>query len=234
VSSLDQDLSSALDQAEAVTPRRQTLYDLDEHLQLLLESRDNLLAEQAEAMRPNPAISPAEGQGILDDVNNLLANLEQDIKLYAQKLATKVDGCAGVLRELKALATIRKEEGQRLLASAEQAERSREYLERVILETMQALGVKSYQGKLSKLTCAGNGGLQPLKVDPTLLGPDMLTIQVRMVLSKWLDLEGSGQVTALGLSQPEPWNQEIRDRLALGQKVEGAKLEPRGKHLRVT
>lgn len=216
-------------EASAIAPRRQTLFELDEHLMLLLEHHDALLDEQAEA---------GLDTNVVMDIAKLLEGVEADIQKYSLALSKKVDGCAGVLRELEALTKLRKEEGERIIAMAKQSERAHDYLEGVILATMQAQKVKFYQGKINRLTCAGNGGLKPLVVtEPEKLTDDLKTIEVKLSLAGWIKAITKDpdimDAMAKGVSDPEPWNAEIRKRLNAGEKVDGAHLADRGVHLLV-
>lgn len=214
-----------------------SLWQIDSDLEAMIEVRAELLN-----------CDPPEDTAAIDEV----------IAVYlTEKLPQKVDAIAGQLRKWKAEAEAAKAEAKRVKEVAEAIEARAERLKSICIQIIQQCpvakisktGSVSLAGASSVLRVQTSGGPQALSVyDPSLLPIDYKTIVVRMTPEQFQRI-GSG--SAFPQFSTEPDTYAIRKALSTtcnycggsgdchqcgdtGRHiVPGAKLEPRGSHLRV-
>ena len=126
-------------------------------------------------------------------------------------MRTKVDNYAAFITELLGRAKVREEEAKRMAARARVDKAAAASLKGRLLFFFETHGLKKLETDRYKVGVANNGGKQPVQVDllPELLPKDLQRVTVAA------DTD------------------EIRAKLAAGEKVEGCYLVPRGTHLRI-
>ena len=112
-----------------------------------------------------------------------------------------------------------------------------EHIKEAALRAMQSRGIKSLETPENKLTVCGNGGVEPLEYTGEAAIPDRLcTATVTMSLRLWQSLcRDMSEVDCREIlkSSTDVDAKAIREALKRGETVPGAKLLPRGEHLRL-
>ena len=141
------------------------------------------------------------------------ATLDAWFALATQNRDLKLDNYGALYTEMLARAEARREEMNRLAVRVRVDENKAKYLKQRLFEFMELHKFVKVETRRYKLTICGNGGVQPLDMpeDPKNL-PKAYQKEVTTV---------SADVVQLRLD------------LAAGAAVEGCKLLPRGKHLRI-
>lgn len=138
------------------------------------------------------------------------AALEEHLAGMDAALEQKAEGYASVITELTARAAARTQEAKRLRALADTDTALSDRLRERLKEAMERTGKTKFQTTRFAFTVAGNGGKQPLRIDPEATLPPILTRIVQ-----------------------EPDKDAIRAVLESGEKVPGCELLPRGTSLRI-
>lgn len=169
--------------------------------------------------------------------------LENAIRLYVEGQVRKVDGVRAYVRNCEAMAAAAKEEAER------QAERARVWTEKgkrfkqFILDVMQAFGLKKLEGRTGTLTVCSNGGKQPVTItDETLVPDEYCSYTLTFTGAEFAELlrDMKNESESFGLkagalaatARRKADEDRMREALQAGP-VAGARLEPRGVHLRV-
>ena len=140
---------------------------------------------------------------------------QQALEAHLAGLDAALDACAddyaGLIRSLELRSAARKTEADRMRSLAKADEALAERLKDRLKEAMEACGRTKIDTARFRLSVAGNGGKQPLKVTATAeeLGPDYTSTFV------------------------EVDNTKIRAALEAGKVVPGCTLLPRGTGLRI-
>lgn len=138
------------------------------------------------------------------------AALEEHLAGMDAALEQKAEGYAAVITELNARAAARTQEAKRIRALADTDSVLADRLRDRLKEAMERTGKTKFQTTRFAFTVAGNGGKQPLRIDPAVELPPLLT---RIVT--------------------EPDKDAIRAVLESGAQVPGCELLPRGTSLRI-
>lgn len=170
------------------------------------------LREIGEDMRALDALLLELGGEVTDEQAE--AAIDQWFKDNAHALSKKIDDYATVIREAENRERERRDEAGRLLALAALDSTIQVKLKDRLRFFMEEGGVEEIQGKYHRVRLANNGGLAPM----TLLVKDPLA------LPEWAQ-----KVTV------EADTKQIRNMLENhpGMAEEIARLEPRGKHVRI-
>lgn len=138
------------------------------------------------------------------------AILQDALAANAEQITEKAEAYVRYIRNLEALAEIRKNEAAHLRERAEQAENRAKYLKNALFQTLEALGREKMDAGPFSLSIVNNGGKVPLNIDPDALVPaDFQKVRVE-------------------------WDKDaVRLALEAGQEVPGASLGERGRGLRV-
>ena len=126
-------------------------------------------------------------------------------------LESKVDGYVQVLNELKVRADARKAEADRLMKRSRVDIATMKTMKERLSYALMSIGREKIETERFKVTVANAGGKQPMTLDDTALPPD------------WVDVK---QVET-------PAKDRIRAYLEAGNDLPFARLEERGKVLRV-
>ncbi len=181
----------------------ESLYVIEQTLQDLIDLR-----EAAETEGDNEAVAVVDGQ----------------LAEYLSRESVKIDSYAGLIHQISAERDECKAESDRLAARAKAMDNRVEEIKARALEAMQRFGVKKLNTPRNTLRIQGNGGLQPLDAE-------------------W-PKDASGRYELLPESDPRAASglfvkkfyaldtDRIREALKRGESVPGAKLLPRGEHLR--
>ena len=129
-----------------------------------------------------------------------------------QDFTNKVDSYSAFVLELLSRSKCRAEEAARLKHRADVDESLARSLKTRLMMALEQRGKKKVETDRFRVSIAGNGGLQPLNVDET-----VLTDAWRRVADPRLI----------------PDTSKIRETLVAGGEVPGAELLPRGQHLSI-
>ena len=125
----------------------------------------------------------------------------------------KIDGYITIVRELELRASVRQAEMDRLAIRVRVDENAAKRLKVRLKEWMEAHGEKKIETDRYCVSVRGNGGKQPMDIDPALsvsnLPPELQKVTVT------------------------PDNERIREVLANGGEVPGCRLLPRGTSLSI-
>jgi len=179
---------------------------------------------------------------------------EEAIQQYAGAEVRKVDGVRRYIRACDAQAAVAKAEALVQSQRAKAWESRRDRLNASVLGIMQAFGLRKLEGETGRFRIQANGGVAPVTVtDVSILPDEYKSIVVKMSLSAWADLldRAGSEMTTCG-GQILPNIESIRSSLNAvcpmcqaidimcahcggtgKQGVPGARLDPRGEHLRV-
>jgi hypothetical protein len=131
----------------------------------------------------------------------------------AANLDTKLTGCVAWVKEQEALAKVARDEARRLTDVAAKREAAVKRLKGMILEILQAQGLKRIDTPLGAVRVQANGGTAPVVLDPCLVVSTLPPSCVRTVV--------------------EPVKEEIRKRLEAGEVIAGCSLGDRGASVRI-
>src|SRR5690242_10403896 len=187
------------------------LYQIEQRLAELLELR-NIAAE--------------------DGDTEALEAIDKQFEEYFLREVKKVDGICHALHAFESAADSAFEEAGRLHERGNRLIAQRDRIKAATLKAMQDHGVRVLETPTNKLRVQANGGLDPLEiVDP--LPTDYLNITVTMPMQQWLELTLGALPSIEKTAKLSPANEAIRQALKRGEEVPGAKLLPRGFHLRI-
>ena len=197
-----------------------SLYNIEDSLQQLTELR-----ESAE----------------LEGDSEALKVIDQQIREYLTKEAAKVTSYVGLIRSREMTALACSAEIDRLQNIKRQALADVERLKDNALATMQAFDVKELRATPGGgLRRQGNGGLQALEVDADALPDSLKVVSLNIHLDVWRAIQqafdGDPRFqagTTFGAHITQPNQERIREAMKHGEKIPGAKLLPRGEHVRV-
>lgn len=162
--------------------------------------------------------------------------IDQQIQAYVAAQIRKVDGIAATIRRCKSNAAIAREEAARITAMADAWEAREKRIKENALWAMQAHNVRLLETPTNKLRVQGHGGLEPLEIEnENALPTSVFTATVRMPWPKWMELLNSLKEHNISFpfsASGELDNTALREALKRGP-VAGARLLPRGSHLRV-
>lgn len=131
-----------------------------------------------------------------------------------EEVTGKLDGYAAFIKELEARAEVRREEAQRLAKRAEIDANLADWLKSRMREFFLLRKWKKVETQRYRLTLCANGGKAPLKID---LPPEKLPVEYRREKITY-----------------SPDSDKIRMELETGGKLDWARIEPRGHHVRIT
>lgn len=165
--------------------------------------------------------------------------IDQQIQEYAAREVKKVDSIAHAINTYELAAEHARAESKRLAGRAAAFTARADRIRNAALYAMQAQDIKAVETPTNTLKRQGNGGVQALDVEAhsvldefrkftlTLTGPAYLCL-IRTLREHPAFVE---QITRSMRSEPD--NERIREALK-GGLVQGAKLLPRGEHLRLS
>lgn len=169
--------------------------------------------------------------------------IDKQIAEYFGAEVSKTDRVAGAIRRCQSALAEVKGEIARLEGIADAWVSREKRIKDNALRAMQDHGVRVLETPTSKLLIQGNGGLHPLYVDPEREVDEFHEITVTLSLPVWCDMVKAAieaqVITERYASELEkkhpsfPNNELIRQTLNRGLLVPGARLLPRGEHLRV-
>lgn len=230
---------------------RLSLFQIETELLGLIEARAD-----AQERRSQPGMQ--EDSGITEE----LATIDGLIRDYMKREVAKVDGIALTVKEFAARAKVHKEAAEELLAKARHEEETVERIKAMVLNVMQEVGEKKFQGRLYTLARHGNGGVRAL----TVAQPDLVplerkccTIELRADVVGAFSEQFAGTYRIVEIAHPdnqsirlileeaeraeseikkwaeaEKWTPEqIATAMNMIERVPGCRLEERGEHLRI-
>jgi hypothetical protein len=166
----------------------------------------------------------------------------RQLETYLTKEAAKVTSYVGLIRSREATARQCNDEIERLQNIRASAVADVDRLKANALAVMQQFGVRELKATPGGgLRIQGNGGKEPLEVQPVEIPDELQKAIVTMPFSLWADICREmprsllARCTESGTLQEkrEPDTERIREALVRGESVPGAKLLERGEHLRV-
>jgi hypothetical protein len=186
----------------------------------------------------------------LEGDSEALKVIDQQIAEYLTKEAAKVTSYVGLIRCEELNAEACEKEAQRFLDIAKQKRALVARLKETALEVMNRFGVRELKATPGGgLRIQGNGGLQPLEIIDTdiweKLPPTFINQHVHMTIAEWKEiglwlgkyqggLEMWHKLSAkLEYAPMTPAKDAIREALKRGEVIAGARLLPRGEHVRV-
>lgn len=137
------------------------------------------------------------------------ATLHDTLDAINEAIEDKAVGYAKVIKQIDADAETIDAEIKRLTERRNSYTRNVATLKQVLMNAMNETGNRKFKTPLFTISIRGNGGKQPLAIDEKQLQADAFRIQ------------------------RVPDNDAIRQRLANGETILGAKFKPRGEHLEV-
>ena len=165
------------------------------------------------------------------------AAIDARIAEYCSAEVAKVDRIAGAIRACERNEAALDSEIVRLRERKHAWTERRCRIKDAALRAMQSRGIKSLETPENKLTVCGNGGVEPLEYTGEAAIPDRLcTATVTMSLRLWQSLcRDMSEVDCREIlkSSTDVDAKAIREALKRGETVPGAKLLPRGDHLRL-
>lgn len=203
------------------------------------DGRDLTLYEIGFEMREVRALLDAAGEATTDAERDAITGA---LTQYMEAEVRKVDNLFRFVRNEEAVIAAKKNEAQRLSESARLHQSRIDRLKLYVLGVMEALGYKKLEGRLGALSVRGNGGQLPLVVDESILPDRYRETIVHMSLEDWRFMLAAAREKAhndgwTGSTKPTgggPFDAAIRAALERGEDVPGARLEERGKHLRIS
>lgn len=196
------------------------------------------IADDLEAYQETLALLRLQlAEPLLDEERPILiadhAEVQANIERLSSELLTKTDALAGVIRRMDADAVWLKSEESRLRDKRKAIEAGEAALKAYALKTMQEHGIKQLKTTENTVSVRANGGVQPLVVDEEDLPVSLKTATIALPAS---------EIEYLMIQFPEAKllstvanNTAIRAALATWPEgIAGAKLEPRGFHLRLS
>jgi len=139
-----------------------------------------------------------------------VAKIDDALEHYLSREAKKIDSYANLLKQMGDEVTLCRMEAARLHDRACAIENRRDAMKQNAMAVMNRFGVRSLKSARNTLRIQANGGLQAMDIyNPTGLPPEFM---------QWTLV---------------PKQTEIRIALERGEEIPGARLLPRGEHLRV-
>lgn len=139
----------------------------------------------------------------------VLAEFAAELDTAREQLKEKVDATAALIRRLEAVASARKEEGNRLLALAKSDQAKADRIEAFLLGYFRARGLEKMDTRRYRVSVVANGGKIPVEITGA---PEDFPEEFRRVKVE-LDKEA------------------LREALEAGEVLEGARLGERGYRL---
>ena len=191
------------------------LYQIEDSLQQLVDLR-----EAAEA----------EGD------SEALVVIDRQLREYLTAEASKVTSYVALIRAREAVAEACATELTRIIDIKKSAEADIARMKANALAVMQQFGVKELKATPGGgLRIQANGGRQALETDPD--APDeyaVITLKLTATQVVAIQTQMPRALEGCTFAKREWDTERIREALARGEQVPGAKLLPRGEHLRVT
>lgn len=222
-SASDTEAGASVPPNTAPTSAGLSLYQIERELDELLDLRDEAAGDGA---------LPAE-----------LAAIDKQIAGYFSREVRKVDGIAHAINTYLNMAEAADKEADRMKQRAIALEARANQIKHASLYAMQAHGITKLETPTNRLRVKKNGGKEPLYVDPERASDEYTDVTVKLPWRIWISLcaiEESTHFSVHGLDATVTFqldlstNQDrIREALRRGESVPGAKLLPRGVHLRV-
>ena len=212
--------------SEVQTTPRLSLFQIENEMLQLIDARVDVLERMA-GMSPDELTSSPE-------IGTELATIDGLIRDYVSREVKKVDGCAFAIKEFEARAAARSQEAERMKASADRDAETAKRIKSMVLEVMQEFDEKKLPGRLFTITRQGNGGVQPLTISQPDLVPlscKRVTVSIRGESVSDFARQFGGQYRIIDDLHPD--QKDIREALERGEGVMGARLEPRGEHLKI-
>lgn len=213
--------------SELQTAPRLSLFQIEAELLGLIEAREDALERLGIAVR-------TEDFTTREEIEEELVSIDALIKTYLKAEVKKVDGIAYAVKEFEARAAARSQEAERMKQSADRDAETAKRIKAMVLEVMQEFGEKKLPGRLFSISRQGNGGVQAL----TIVQPDLvpmsfqrITVEIGADVFRDFSIQFDGHYRAVGGVHPDP--KDIREALESGEGVMGARLEPRGEHIRI-
>lgn len=205
-----------------MSPSDLALYQIETELAELLALRDQVEDEG----------------GLPED----LAAIDKQIEAYCSAEVAKVDRIAGAIRACERNYDAALAEATRLKEQAKAWDARKEAIKGAALRAMQARGIKSLETPTNRLSVCGNGGLEPLAIEGERIPGAFVLVTMRLrsdMVGRLMDVlrastdQEMADALAVQLKPTEVDNRAIREALKRGESVPGAKLLPRGEHLRL-
>ncbi len=171
-------------------------------------------------------------------------SIDEALAEYLTQEIGKVDSYAGVIRRLEDDAARCDQEADRLARRAKRFRSDVDRLKRNALAAMQRFGLTELKTPTTTIRRCANGGVQPLQLnvaEPLPVGLRKVTVVMPGDAFEWLcsimdrvnephPLIGR----SLCAARYDPDSDRIREALKAGQEIAGAKLLPRGEHVRIS
>lgn len=209
-----------------------SLFEITNSLSDLMEARQELLDETI--LTEDQKTENAEA----------LEQVDLAIVEYVTKEIRKVDNIGRFILECNARSSAIAEEVTRLTKIRHRTMSIADRIREMVLQIMRDTGVKKLEGEIATLRRQANGGVQPVEiVQPELVPDKFKRITISFCPDDWqrfVEMHGDrdsaeGRILKRAAIESLPTlNKElIREALEAGEGVMGARLAPRGEHLRV-
>lgn len=166
-----------------------------------------------------------------------LAIIDKQFEEYFLREVKKVDGICHALQAFESAADIADAESARLSMRAKNLRAQHDRIKAATLKAMQDHGVRVLETPTNKLRVQANGGKEPLEVTAVSDKFQDCIVKLPQLLWRAILREIPGllleEVGHNSRETQEPNGERIREALRRGEEVPGAKLLPRGFHLRV-
>ncbi len=212
--------------ADEVQIRRPRFWQLADDVHAYCETLDMVELQLAEAQGEDRPLLVAEQ-----------TEIQQRLDQLGAELVGKVDSLAGVLRRLPRDVAEYKAERDRYAAKAAAAERGLDWLKEYTARVMREHSWKHLKTEKNTILRKGNGGVQPLEItDASLIPMDCRKATIAMPADEWQNFRE--HMLDIGMTliseSVEIDNKAIREAIADQCEVPGARLLPRGEHVRLS
>ncbi len=201
---------------------RLSLFQIESELLGLIDQREEALERLLAAMTPAKHGEAVQEVSVLDGL----------IRDYLKREVKKVDGCAFAIKEYEARSAAKYTESAKLADAALRDEETAKRIKQMVLEVMQEFGEKKLPGRLFTISRQGNGGVKTLTIAQPDLVPltfQIFTVEIGAEVFNDFAAQFDGHFRVVGDVHPDM----IREALERDEGVMGAKLEPRGEHIRI-
>jgi hypothetical protein len=161
--------------------------------------------------------------------------IDQQLAQYLTAEAAKVTSYVGLIRAREATVLQCAGELERIRYIQKQAQADIDRLKQTAMEVMNRFGVRELKATPGGgLRIQGNGGLQALETDPDV--PDeyaVITLKLTATQVVAIQTQMPKALEGCTFAKREWDTERIREALKRGESVPGAKLLPRGQHVKV-